>query len=88
MRFVQLGRQSRQSSTPRGMRKLSVSEADEQEGVMLDNLRTMILKAPGILTFLVSIILALGVLYARYFGSDVPFSPAMRRNFTRCWPPT
>jgi hypothetical protein len=40
---------------------------------MLDNLRTMILKAPGILTFLVSIILALGVLYARYFGSDVPF---------------
>jgi hypothetical protein len=40
---------------------------------MLDNLRTMILKAPGILTFLVSILLALGVLYARYFGSDVPF---------------
>ena len=33
----------------------------------------MVLKAPGILTFLVSIILALGVLYARYFGSDVPF---------------
>ena len=36
---------------------------------MLDNLRTMIVKAPGILTFLVSIILALGVLYERYFGS-------------------
>jgi len=40
---------------------------------MLDNLRTMILKAPGILTFLASIILAFGVLYARYFASDVPF---------------
>jgi len=40
---------------------------------MFDNLRTMILKAPGILTFLVSIVLALGILYSRYFGSDVPF---------------
>ena len=40
---------------------------------MLDNLRTMILKAPGILTFLVSIMLALGVLYARYFGGDGSF---------------
>ena len=40
---------------------------------MFDNLRTMILKAPGLLTFLVSILLALGVLYARYFSSNVPF---------------
>jgi hypothetical protein len=32
----------------------------------------MFLKAPGILIFLVSIILALGILYARYFA-DVPF---------------
>ena len=40
---------------------------------MFDNLRTMILKGPGILTFVVSIVLALLVLYARYFGSDVPF---------------
>jgi hypothetical protein len=40
---------------------------------MFDNLRTMILKAPGILTFLVSILLALGTLYARYFSSNVPF---------------
>ena len=40
---------------------------------MFDNMRTMILKAPGILTFLVSILLALGVLYARYFASNVPF---------------
>jgi hypothetical protein len=40
---------------------------------MFDNMRTMILKAPGILTFLVSILLALGILYARYFARDVPF---------------
>jgi len=40
---------------------------------MFDNLRTMILKAPGILTFLVSVVLALGILYSRYFGRDVPF---------------
>ena len=40
---------------------------------MLGNLRTMFLKAPGIVVFTVSIVLALGVLYARYFGSDVPF---------------
>ena len=48
---------------------------------MLDNLRTMILKAPGILTFLVSIILALGVLYARYFASDVPFLTGAATQF-------
>jgi hypothetical protein len=40
---------------------------------MLDNLRTMFLKAPGLLIFSVSILLALAVLYARYFGTDVPF---------------
>ena len=40
---------------------------------MLDNLRTMFLKAPGLLVFTVSVLLALSVLYARYFGSDVPF---------------
>ena len=33
----------------------------------------MFLKAPGILIFAASVILALVVLYARYFGSDVPF---------------
>jgi hypothetical protein len=32
----------------------------------------MALKAPGILPFLVSIILALAVLFAKYFGADVP----------------
>jgi hypothetical protein len=32
----------------------------------------MTLKAPGILTFLLSIILALAVLFAKYFGSSVP----------------
>jgi hypothetical protein len=36
---------------------------------MFENLRTMILKAPWILTFLVSILAAGGVLYERYFGS-------------------
>ena len=33
----------------------------------------MALKAPGILIFLLSIILALAVLFARYFGATVPF---------------
>ena len=32
----------------------------------------MALKAPGILIFLLSIILALAVLFARYFGATVP----------------
>jgi hypothetical protein len=40
---------------------------------MFDNLRTMFLKAPGLLVFTVSVLLALLVLYARYFGTDVPF---------------
>ena len=38
-----------------------------------ESMSGMVLKAPGILTFLVSIILALGVLYARYFSANVPF---------------
>ena len=33
----------------------------------------MALKAPGILVFMLSIILSLAVLFARYFGSTVPF---------------
>ena len=33
----------------------------------------MALKAPGILVFLLSIILSLAVLFARYFGATVPF---------------
>jgi ascorbate-specific PTS system EIIC-type component UlaA len=33
----------------------------------------MFLKAPGIVIFLVSVVLALIVLYARYFGTNVPF---------------
>jgi hypothetical protein len=32
----------------------------------------MVLKAPGILTFLLSIVLALAVLFARYFSASVP----------------
>jgi hypothetical protein len=47
-----------------------VSVADiVEEGAMAG----MVLKAPGILTFVVSIFLALGILYARYFGADMPF---------------
>lgn len=48
---------------------------------MFDNLRTMILKAPGILTFLVSIALALGVLYASYFGGDGSFLSGYAAQF-------
>ena len=40
---------------------------------MFGNLRTMFLKAPGLLVFVLSVALALLVLYARYFGRDVPF---------------
>jgi hypothetical protein len=43
---------------------------DDAEG---ETLIMMFLKAPGILIFLVSIILALAVFYSRYFGTDVPF---------------
>jgi hypothetical protein len=32
-----------------------------------------LLKPPGIVIFLVSIVLAVIVLYARYFGTNVPF---------------
>ncbi len=32
----------------------------------------MALKAPGILTFLLSIIVALAVLFAKFFGASVP----------------
>jgi hypothetical protein len=35
--------------------------------------RSMALKAPGILIFLVSIILALAVLFARYFQAAIPY---------------
>jgi hypothetical protein len=40
---------------------------------MFGNLRTMLLKAPGFPVFILSVVLALWVLYARYFGRDVPF---------------
>ncbi len=33
----------------------------------------MALKAPGILIFLLSIILALAVLFTKFFGSTIPF---------------
>jgi hypothetical protein len=40
---------------------------------MFGNLRTMFLKTPGFPVFLLSLVLALWVLYARFFGRDVPF---------------
>ena len=40
---------------------------------MFGNLRFMFLKAPGIAIFAISLVLAFGVLYARYFGGGVPF---------------
>lgn len=33
----------------------------------------MALKAPGIIVFLLSVVLCLAVLFARYFGSTIPF---------------
>jgi heme/copper-type cytochrome/quinol oxidase subunit 3 len=36
----------------------------------------MALKAPGILVFLLSVVLALAVLFARYFGAQLPFLTA------------
>jgi hypothetical protein len=45
----------------------TVARGQEREG------RAMALKAPGILIFLVSMIVALAVLFARYFGATVPF---------------
>lgn len=33
----------------------------------------MTLKAPGLLTFLLSVILVVAILIARYFGANIPF---------------
>jgi ascorbate-specific PTS system EIIC-type component UlaA len=41
----------------------------------------MFLKAPGIVIFLVSVVLVVIVLYARYSGSDVPFLTGEVRQF-------
>lgn len=41
----------------------------------------MVLKAPGILTFLLSIILALAVLFAKFFGATVPLLTGETTHF-------
>ena len=35
--------------------------------------RTMALKAPGILIFILSIVVSLAVLFSRFFGATVPY---------------
>jgi hypothetical protein len=41
----------------------------------------MALKAPGILTFLLSIIVALAVLFAKFFGASVPLLTGETTHF-------
>jgi hypothetical protein len=41
----------------------------------------MVLKAPGILIFLLSIILTLAVLFERFFGATIPFLGADSTQF-------
>jgi hypothetical protein len=41
----------------------------------------MALKAPGILAFLVSIVLALAVLFAKFFGAEVPLITSEAMQF-------
>ena len=49
----------------------------------------MALKAPGILIFLVSIILALAVLFSKFAGATIPFFTGdSDATSSACWPPT
>jgi hypothetical protein len=41
----------------------------------------MALKAPGLLAFLLSIVVALAVLFAKFFGSSVPLLTAEATHF-------
>lgn len=45
----------------------------------------MALKAPGILIFLLSIILSLAVLFARFFGATVPYLTGETTQFYAMW---
>ncbi len=45
----------------------------------------MALKAPGILVFLLSVILSLAVLFARFFGANVPFLTGDTTQFYAMW---
>jgi hypothetical protein len=45
----------------------------------------MALKAPGILIFLLSVILSLAVLFVRFFGATVPFLSGDSTQFYAMW---
>jgi len=45
----------------------------------------MALKAPGILVFMLSIILSLTVLFARFFGATIPFLTGDAMQFYAMW---
>ena len=51
-----------------------------------EGVRDMGLKAPSIITFMLSVILAVIVLMSEYFGAEIPGSRAT--NSGRCWRPT
>jgi hypothetical protein len=45
----------------------------------------MALKAPGILIFLVSIVVSLSVLFVRFFGANVPYLTGDTTQFYAMW---
>jgi hypothetical protein len=45
----------------------------------------MALKAPGILVFMLSIIVALAVLFSRFFGATVPYLTGDTTQFYAMW---
>jgi hypothetical protein len=46
---------------------------------------TMALKAPGILVFTLSIVLALAVLFSRFFGATIPYLTGDTTQFYAMW---
>jgi hypothetical protein len=47
--------------------------------------RLMALKAPGILIFMLSLVLSLAVLFTRYFGASVPLLTQDATQFYAMW---
>jgi hypothetical protein len=45
----------------------------------------MALKAPGILVFMLSVIVSLAVLFARFFGANVPLLTGDTTQFYAMW---
>ena len=45
----------------------------------------MALKAPGILIFMLSLVLALAVLFSRFFGASVPYLTGDTTQFYVMW---